>query len=131
MERFQNLTKERAVELHRELWRKIAEILERDDDFKDNDYALKYQALKELYGMTDERPASGCWCCEYTEQRYPEEYGCEKVCPIKWSGYNCDRGGEYEQFKSALWLSNNKDAAKIAREIAELPERKDGDDHDE
>lgn len=122
MQRFQNFTKEQTVRLHRELWHKVAEILERNKHIRNDAFELKYQAFKELYNM-EEYPLLGCWCCEYTYQRYPNKSRCEKVCPIKWSGEYCDEDGEYEHFKDLLMLGFNEKAIEMAKKIAELPER--------
>lgn len=119
MERSQNLTKEKAVQLHRELWYKIAEILESDSREYNNTESIKEKALRELGYATRTIPFNRCWCCEYAELQMLD---CDE-CPVEWSDVYCSaNNGEYRLFQLALHI-NNKDAAIIARKIAELPER--------
>lgn len=119
MERMQNLTKEKAVQLHRELWHKIAEILERNNEGHKHIEELKEKALRELGYTTCSVPFNMCWCCEYTELQMLD---CDK-CPVEWGDNYCSaNNGEYYLFQIAL-NGSDKEAATIARKIAELPER--------
>lgn len=119
MEEMKNLTKERTVQLYRELWYKIAEILERDDQKEHYAESIKEKALCELGYTGNNIPFNRCWCCEYTELKMLD---CNE-CPIKWSDRYCSaNNGEYYLFQIDLHISN-KEAAIIARKIAELPER--------
>lgn len=126
------LTKERAIEEHRKMWNWIADQYE-----KVSDVLLKYHyidALKEYYIRTNlpnlGSIASNCFCCEYDEQY---EGICEN-CPLEWGGeyigcLHLDNGdaGLYELIDMLTDEDSCKNdfllCGKIARQIANLPER--------
>lgn len=120
------ITREEAVRRHRELWNKIAEVLERKDfDIskyynEDGDFcgcdSIKKDALLEL--GYNEMPSCYCWCCEYDDQF---EGLCD-YCPIKFSIKSCI-GSEWTDFTEAIEEENIGNAIIIARHIANLPER--------
>ena len=66
-----------------------------------------------------------CYCCEYDYQ-YANDGSAEcSHCPVIWGNceeYGCD-DSEYKKFGAALLSENYDEAAKIAEEIANLPER--------
>ena len=120
------LTKEQAIFEHRKMWNWIADkTLERKTCVKKADY------FKEN-GIIDE-PCCQCYCCEYDEKgKYYKR--CYR-CPLEWnsrvSTLKCfDNKQQYDDHGLfAKYLSHNrrndyKMAAKLARRIANLPERK-------
>lgn len=114
------LTREEAVSEHRKMWNWIADKIEeekRDQDIFD---------LKEEYcnreGYNDIR--SDCFCCGYTK------YICD-YCPIEWGNeveyFMCLDKYEDNDYKGLYSLCCNesdwREQAKLARQIANLPER--------
>lgn len=114
------LTREEAVSEHRKMWNWIADKIEeekRDQDIFD---------LKEEYcnreGYNDIR--SDCFCCGYTK------YICD-YCPIEWGSeveyYMClDKYEAYDDkglYSLCCNESDWREQAKLARQIANLPER--------
>lgn len=123
------LTREIAVEKHRELWRKIAEILEEKANEDPTECDGKKLGLSEVKKMAMLRLTGikqikdGCYCCEYDDQFYPAD-GCTH-CPLVWGGDTelpCYEA-EYEYFKNTLYREAFKRASETALEIANLPER--------
>lgn len=123
------MTKEEAVANHRKLWNEIADMLERRERYPTS---LKQIALRNIGEKND--IYNECYCCEYTKG------DCSK-CPIVWNNndrnrYMCENGEDsYYDENNSEWLNfltvmNLKDydlAAKIARDIANLPEKRGGD----
>lgn len=126
----EKLSKETILKKHRELWYKIAEIMERDDfDLKNfqtesgftDMNLIKEKAFDEL--NVNRIPCCGCWCCEYDE--YFDD-DCTH-CPIEWKTGSCG----YSEFGEVVRAcdKNKKDEAIMwAKKIANLPEREDMDD---
>lgn len=123
------LTKEIAVEKHRELWNKIAEIMDEkaNEDPTECDgkklrlSEVKKMAMLRLTGIKQIKNA--CYCCEYDDQFYPADE-CSH-CPLVWGGdpeLLCYEA-EYEDFKDTLIRESFKRARETALEIANLPER--------
>lgn len=131
-------TKEKAIEEHRKMWNWIADQFE--SGVKDTAFNLKAEYCRSHFKGIDIN--NYCFCCEYaenvnikvTENNYEE---C-KFCPLVWgtedelSDYYCENHWD-SPFIKGLWTmvsetSNSasadyKRAAKIAREIANLPKR--------
>ena len=112
------LTKKEAVELHRELWHRIAE-----REKEDTVYALKEEIIDEMLkekGLEDEYVINDCFCCEYAHQQNGDKEGCVCIyCPIDWEGKNtCDL---YDEWASEV---DKRELMRLAEKIAELPERK-------
>ena len=115
------LTKKQAVEEHRKMWRWIAEETEKQEKVvgKEEYLNLYYPDIELEYA---------CFCCEYALQ----QGGFCIDCPIDWDSecdeYMCiDKTDFKDDNLYALWnracgAENWKEAAKLAREIAELPE---------
>ena len=113
------ITKSEAIENHRKMWNWIAEetlrqkcIVEKEEYF-------------EAHGITD-IPRYKCYCCEYD---YSEAGFCCSNCPIEWGGIfnSCnDRDKFGDNGLYALWYKTTDyiKAAELAKQIAELPERK-------
>ena len=125
------LTREEAIANHRKMWNWIADETER----------RKVPVLKHEYfnfvGLAHIH--NSCFCCEYTRNK-AYKVDCS-FCPIdfdsKASFYMCERKYFAFDYKGiyALWVDKVSEkenfdwqnAAKLAREIANLPER--GDNH--
>lgn len=135
-----NISREEAIRKHREMWNWIAEQYENTLNEDDRPVThLKKDFIKEHYPNDD--PDSKCYCCEYAEKTLkPEleksEYICKR-CPLEWPSTchelmcmhktdDLNYDGLYEQimWQSHPYVANYKKAASIAREIANLPERK-------
>ena len=128
------LSREEAIENHRKMWKWIAE-----ETLKREKIVCKEEYLEEYF--PDESIRSGCFCCEYGKQKTNSEENIEenimckwcKFCPLDW-GSDCstsqcmdksffnDNSNLFALFaKTSSW----EEAAKLAKQIAELPERKD------
>lgn len=125
------MTKEEAIVNHRRLWNEIADMLDRGERCNHVD-VLKRQALNNIGEENDIH--NNCYCCEYAKN------DCSR-CPVIWNNesyddYMCEIGYEDDfsiyvehnsEWANFLILIGEKDydtAAKIAREIANLPERR-------
>lgn len=122
------LTKEEAVRRHRELWNKVAEIIERDglEEYEYECDNIKSAALKEL-GYNPKYVKDLCWCCEFI--KYENNLSC-KMCPIQWSSEECNAYCSEAEFGDFWDEVENRDeelAYEFAKIIANLPEREDED----
>lgn len=124
------LTKKEAVRLHRILWNTIADILSTESiPFEDLDVvSLKEKALYKMKTnkiYNGDLPFLDCFCCEYEDDL--NLYGtlrCNQSCPIRWSNGYCGNS-EYILFDGYLINGFIEDATKMAKKIANLPERPD------
>lgn len=117
-QRINTLTREEAILKHRELWNWIANETEREHRcvYKDENPEVRISNL-----------ICDCWLCEYAAQESEFEYKCDK-CPVNWGKYETCWTPTYEGlfdlyercFREEQWQY----AAKIAREIATLPEKR-------
>lgn len=131
------LTKREAIRKHRKMWNWIAETSKKR---KKKATKLDYLCEKLRNNNFERCLRNYCFCCEYVSQAYvdkqfPEgESGC-CFCPINWGGeatdYMCEIKSKFDDDNSnlfALWdalpLNNYREAAKLAQQIANLPERK-------
>ena len=121
------MTKEKAIENHRKMWNWIADRIEKDKQVFD------IHEMK-IYYMFDMESGIGrdyhyCYCCYYANNN------CD-ICPIKWPSDNLNYPCEDDKCRednSGLWWQCQalyetcscdwKKQAKLAREIAKLPER--------
>lgn len=124
----EELTKEKALEYHRQLWNYIA-----DESERTGKPVNKKQAF--IHFGWSLRTKSLCWCCEYCGAHC-------YMCPVEWPGndgclcsakspyykltlaedfYNMYKN-DYPDHRKAVKCLN--DYIKYAREIANLPERK-------
>jgi hypothetical protein len=124
------LTKEQAVAEHRKMWNWIADQLE-------NGSTSTVGLLKEEYCKINKfNLLEDCFCCEYARMQINNS-NC-KSCPILWGSedntdrFYCEYGNNGEMNKGLWWIAQiysfkhkYEEAAKIARQIADLPERKD------
>ena len=112
------LTREQAIAEHRKMWNWIADKIEECEEVFDIDIIkIEYLTLNEYKGMLE-----NCFLCEYArKEREKRDFGvsCD-YCPItRLDGSGC-LGGLYHEVRTA---ENWKEQAKLARQIANLPER--------
>lgn len=113
---FDRYLRKKAIKKHRKMWRWLAE----HPDKRKFEYLEMHDPKADLH--------NDCYLCEYATNRAPaaeifELYVCDH-CPLDWDGNECP--GHFSLY--ADWHYARPDAeerAKIARQIAELPERKD------
>lgn len=113
---FMKLTKAEAIANHRKMWNWIADETLRRKKFVDKDDYF------ETLGITS-IPRLKCYCCDY-DYNFINMSRCEH-CPIDWNSGSFVLQCMNNVF--FLWMSNlynYKEAAKLARQIANLPERK-------
>lgn len=106
-----NLTRERAIAEHRKMWNWIADETEK----------LKRKVEKSDYFNAmgiDDIPDNECYCCEFNV--YHPDY-CDEHCIIDWG---CDKWCLNSYFKKWLFTYDWQEAARLARIIANLPERR-------
>lgn len=130
----EKLTKQQAVEEHRKMWRWIAEQTE-----KQQRYITKVDYLEQLEIPKSEYPHSNCFCCEYGKNTRISLGYCDnaentcKFCPIDWDSteieFMCQNKDSTHDNLYYSWVKCKIDedlqqAAKLAKQIAELPERK-------
>lgn len=113
----EGLTKEEAIKRHRMLWNYIA-----DESERIGVSISKYEALRALWpDLPPNKPMSDCWACETTAAIDD----CTS-CLIKWPGGDCgsyrNPHGLYIKWDRACLNRDVKEAVKLAREIANLPE---------
>ena len=111
-----DLTRERALELHRRMWGDMQKELG-DNPPKYDRYYFKRQWCEENF--PNESILSECFLCEYVRQISPMALRCYK-CPIKWGNnnakFNCQGYGDNADYR---YDSISK--------ILALPERKVGE----
>ncbi len=116
------LTKEQAIANNRKMWRWIAEeTLKQERKVEE----LEYFKAHGIRGLN--MPFGECYCCEYA---FDKGYIDCSRCPIDWGGKysrctNRDFCGDDKGLYS-LWRDEEDyiKAAELAKQIAELPERK-------
>lgn len=128
------LTKEQAVQEHRKMWNWIANQYEHKTDILEQYYSI--ESIKEYYitqYFPKEKIECDCFCCEY-DRRYGSFCN---ACPIEWSSkLNLNKcfdksstelnlyGKLYHMTCAFSCKSDSQELARIARQIANLPERK-------
>lgn len=123
------VSKEKAITNHRMMWNWIA------DETLKRKYCVSKEDAFEHFKWDWDKIWIGCWCCHYAIiERNKNIYDigvstCE-YCPLKWNHNRCNYDGEFFKGLYSKWyiatINNNyKKAAKIARKIANLAERKD------
>lgn len=127
------LTIEQAITEHRKMWNWIADKIIRLKKLIDvYSYKKEYLYRKRLFDID-----RYCFLCDYCRQNRKRFEVCEK-CPLDWGDvsnrnfYPCE-GDAYSQDERdyGLWWKCQKaktweEQARIAREIANLPEKKYG-----
>ena len=121
------LTREEAIANHRKMWNWIADETERLERV-----VLKPEYFKEHSISHNDFPVRFCYCCSFDLTYYSLPL-CG-ACPINWGvdtemNACCNKKSPYEKWDIIVKYYPNdwKSAAKLAREIANLPER--GDNH--
>lgn len=116
------LTKEETIRRHRLLWNWIAQM-----SIQEQRCVTKEEAF-EHFGWENVR--NNCWCCAFAEDQTAKEClnyfeMCHR-CPIMWPNLVCSDGYDflYDKVSDAFDENNYVKVAKIAYQIAELPERK-------
>lgn len=130
------LTKQEAIGLHRKMWNWIAEQYEKGSCKTINE--LKEEYLYEIRGESNIINCD-CYCCEYADSLKLKHrcYG----CPLVWTEeeikneynkpYYCMNIGSsvglYEQLEefTEFIITNRTKVISLAKQIAELEERKD------
>lgn len=133
--------KENAIQLHRDLWNKVADMIDNGEvtlDEVQNSHSLKSRVLKQL-GI-NRHITSNCPACEYgaflNDNDNIGANPCD-YCPIQWPSnvnqYMCidaernDGLGLYSEFE---YCDTLEDASTLARRIANLPESR-GESYDD
>lgn len=115
------LTREQAIAEHRKMWNWIADAIERMERVFDIDI------LKDLYlGVFKKMttyPIESCFLCEYSKSERNKR--CRGItcdyCPVTRAyGSGCLGGLYHSVNRAETW----QEQAKIARQIANLPERR-------
>lgn len=124
------LTKEQAIEKHREMWNWITDKIIEEKNVQ-NIYGLKQTYCENKF--PNQYILNYCFLCEYSK-----EYGRENcsLCPLDWESkcnnfmcedkYNISDGlglWWHCQIHFDKWLNNWEEQAALARQIANLPER--------
>lgn len=110
------LTRERALELHRQMWTDMQKDLG-DNPTYEQRYHYKARWIHTNLPYND--IACNCFLCEYAKVSYEE---CEDYCPIEWPAGRCEDGSWYDE-ESAKWdYSDSWTHMPISR-LLELPER--------
>ena len=135
------LSKKETIEEHRKMWNWIAERLTAENGKNIDELKFEYCEQFADYAILNQ-----CFCCQYVENHMndDEPMRCD-LCPLEWGTENqvgkyfCEKGlvGKplpfEEEYGHGLWLkamkaiSEYKDyelAREIAKQIAELPEKK-------
>lgn len=139
-----NLTKEQAIAEHRKMWNWIADRLEEHHPGYDI-YMYKMKYIKENF--PDNNIRHNCFCCQYAAQEMDYDGNFCINCPLVWGTeadtdeFFCEQGNcdipvedlflfdsdeEYGLWSYAQRLTKDlcyDEAAKVARQIANLPER--------
>ena len=106
------LTRERALELHREMWSDMQKEL--GDNPRDTSrYAFKEKWCKEHF--PNEKILAHCFLCEYTVDKSGETADCDR-CPILW-------GSEKEKSRYYCSSFDTDYATDPISVILALPER--------
>lgn len=137
------MTKQEAVQKHRDMWNWIADRYEEHERGEESNctlgdlisvYDMKCKYLRDVLDMEDhEMPFHKCFCCEYDSI---ESFSKCTRCPVLWGneedkniynvGFYCERSGSpYMNVVNAAKHADFSNAAKFARIVANLPERKD------
>lgn len=120
-----HLTKEQAIAAHRKMWNWIADETEKQERVMDkSDYFEMHQIAP------DDRPLLDCYACEYGAELAGSEAHQDRCrfCPLCWGSRADNRmcvnvsPRAYNWYGDWLRANNWKEAAEIARRIAEVPE---------
>ena len=119
--------KKYAIRNHRKMWKWIANKI---DKAKPNTYFRGIDLVFEYLNTYFPDMEHICFCCEYASYIASDQGIKCFYCPILWgteskyASYYCEYGsGLYSNFMRLSELGNWKEAAKIARKIANLPSK--------
>ena len=136
------LTKEEAISYHRKMWNWIADRLEDHNGTKKDIFQYKEKYIEKNF--PDKFVYNHCFCCQYAKQQVDDDIRNFCIyCPLLWGtesetdGFFCEQGNydipieDLSLFDYGLWIYADKlakngyhsEAAEIARQIANLPER--------
>ena len=131
-----NLTKEQAIEEHRKMWNWIADkTFELQQCMTKDDY-ITQELLIDIDSEILIQANSSCFCCLYASNVAKTVEKCKcKCCPIDWGkhttdAYMCESvdienlmvRGIYSEWVYALENYDYEECARLARQIANLPE---------
>lgn len=142
MKDFLNLSRRETIEEHRKMWNWIADNCSRENGIGIEELKEEYCRRIGAYGLSNH-----CFCCQYAETLAKEKKVSNfcSLCPLKWGTekqvkkYFCEKGTVGEPlpvereigtglwYKAKIAIDNYADydlARKLAKQIAELPERK-------
>lgn len=107
----------KAIENHRKMWNWIADETEKQKRAVD-----KWEYYFAMKIFSKNIPFENCYCCEYTIINQRDS--CNN-CIVKWTDGGCMKteNSEYRKWVNAKFRGDYKQAAKLARIIANLPER--------
>lgn len=139
----EKLTREEAICRHRLMWNWIADETEKTGEPIDKSDAFKH------FGWDEYEVRSSCWCCEWVYSKWKWNLDFDRVgyklacsyCPLDWSTgekeileATCStitsndghtKAGLYDQwYFGTILLGDPIEASKVARIIANLPEKK-------
>ena len=106
-----NLSREQAIAEHRKMWNWIADMTEKLNRKIEKD---EYFTEMEINNV----PYLECYCCEF--KRYNPNC-CNECCIIDWGK---DKGCMDSYYRKWGPTNDWQEAARLARIIAELPERR-------
>lgn len=113
------LTREEAIRRHRAMWNWLADQAETTGKLHS-----KFNAILALWPDMDWIPRSECWMCELAGGCYDGS-----TCALVWPHGRCTPfAGEGEGYLFSDWsfahfMGDKKEYIRLAREIANLPER--------
>lgn len=122
------LTREKAIELHRNMWNWIADRIEKLKIVVNIYYYKKeYCDINKYYFILHK-----CFCCEYASRKCYVGYMCQ-MCPLDWESKTnymmCENAESENDYKGLYALcckaESWQEQAALARQIANLPERTD------
>lgn len=111
------LTRERALELHRQMWSDMQKDLG-DDPTREQRFEYKRNWLEKNF--PDSRIRHNCFLCEYANVDYSY---CEEFCPVEWPAGRCEDGREiYDTDLDEYHYPDDWTDMPISR-LLSLPER--------
>ena len=130
-----NLTKEQAIEEHRKMWNWIADKTSELQLCMTKDDYITQELNIDINSEILLHTKSSCFCCLYASNVAKTVEKC-KCCPIDWGkhttdSYMCERvvctadltvRGIYSEWVYALENYDYEECARLARQIANLPE---------
>lgn len=111
------LTKQQAIKGHRKMWNWIADEIERRKCICNiAEWKRRYCNENSLDLLCN------CFCCEYTDSKHNDDCS---LCPLDWGITKTCNHSKQSLFKRVLSCTTWQEQADLAKQIANLPERKD------